>query len=271
MTASARKRSLPERLRQTTRLGQLALHVALGLALSALFPLMPVHGRRGCFRWWSRRLLRIVHVRVAVHGDLGGVPDGAPALLLSNHVSWLDVFVVRASVECRFVAKSDIRGWPVLGWLVAQQGTVFVQRARRADTARVNASLEQALARGEPMVVFPEGTTTDGTEVRAFHASLLQPVVAVGGYAVPVALRYRDSHGARSDAAAYAGDRSLWDSAKLLTAERETLAEVHFLAPLAAASAHRRVLAEAAARSVAEALALPLTDKARTAASAPAS
>jgi 1-acyl-sn-glycerol-3-phosphate acyltransferase len=240
MTASARKRSLPERLRQTTRLGQLALHVALGLALSALFPLMPVHGRRGCFRWWSRRLLRIVHVRVAVHGDLGGVPDGAPALLLSNHVSWLDVFVVRASVECRFVAKSDIRGWPVLGWLVAQQGTVFVQRARRADTARVN-------------------------------ASLLQPVVAVGGYAVPVALRYRDSHGARSDAAAYAGDRSLWDSAKLLTAERETLAEVHFLAPLAAASAHRRVLAEAAARSVAEALALPLTDKARTAASAPAS
>ncbi|MCU0868051.1 MAG: 1-acyl-sn-glycerol-3-phosphate acyltransferase [Burkholderiales bacterium] len=256
-------RSPRERLRQVVRLSQLAAHVGLGLALSASFPLQPARARRAWFRWWSKRLLRIVRVRVRVHGDLDALPSGAPALLLSNHVSWLDVFVVRASVECRFVAKSDIRDWPVLGWLVACQGTVFVQRTRRADTARVNASLASALARGEPMVVFPEGTTTDGTEVRAFHASLLQPVVAVSGYAVPVALRYRDASGARSDAAAYAGDRSLWDSAKLLTAEREVHADVHFLAPLAAAERHRRELAQAAAAAVATALGLPLTDKAR--------
>jgi 1-acyl-sn-glycerol-3-phosphate acyltransferase len=264
-------RSPRERLRQVVRLSSLAVHIALGLGLSASFPLQPARARRAWFRWWSRRLLRIVNVRVRVEGDLSALPPGAPALLLSNHVSWLDVFVVRASVECRFVAKSDIRQWPVLGWLVACQGTVFVQRTRRADTARVNASLEAALARGEPMVVFPEGTTTDGSEVRAFHASLLQPVVAVSGYAVPVALRYRDSAGGRSDAAAYAGERSLWDSAKLLAAERVVHAEVYFLPPLPATARHRRELADAAAASVATALGLPLTSKAPPAAAAAAS
>ena len=165
--------------------------------------------------------------------------------------------VIRASLECRFVAKSEIRHWPLVGWLVARQGTVFVVRARRHDTSRVNASLESALKRGERMVVFPEGTTTDGSEVKPFHGSLLQPVVATQGYAMPVAIRYLDTEGRRSDRAACAGDRSLWDSTRLITGESMTVAEIRFLAAVHAVGRHRRDLAQHCAKAVADALELP--------------
>ncbi|MCW5623393.1 MAG: 1-acyl-sn-glycerol-3-phosphate acyltransferase [Burkholderiales bacterium] len=253
-----------ERLRQFFRISGLALHIVVGLTLSgAVFPILRTAGRQACFRWWSRRLLRILRVEIHIHGDPDAIPRGQPALLLANHVSWLDVFVVRSAVECRFVAKSDIRQWPIVGWLVSKQGTVFVERARRRDTARVNASLESALLSGEKMVVFPEGTTTDGSVVKPFHASLLQPVVAVNGWAMPVALRYRYPDGRRNDQAAYTGDLSLWDSAKQIAAQRYLIADVFFLPPEQAVGQHRRDLAASTGRAVAEALSLPPPDKTR--------
>ncbi|MFO1320996.1 MAG: lysophospholipid acyltransferase family protein [Burkholderiales bacterium] len=246
------------RVRQTFRIVLLFAHLFTGLALSALaYPVIGGRGRAACFRWWSKRLLRIAGVRVVVRGSPDGIPPHEPVLVLSNHVSWLDIFVIRASLECRFVAKSEIRHWPLVGWLVARQGTVFVVRARRHDTSRVNASLESALKRGERMVVFPEGTTTDGSEVKPFHGSLLQPVVATQGYAMPVAIRYLDTEGRRSDRAAYAGDRSLWDSTRLITGESMTVAEIRFLAAVHAVGRHRRDLAQHCAKAVADALELP--------------
>jgi 1-acyl-sn-glycerol-3-phosphate acyltransferase len=202
-------------------------------------------------------MLRIVRLTVRVHGAPHALPPRAPHMLLANHVSWLDVFVLRAHVECRFVAKSEIRRWPLVGWMVSRQGTVFVQRARKRDTARVNESVEAALASGEAVVVFPEGTTTDGTEVKPFHASLLQPLVHAHGWAVPVGLRYVCEDGSRDPAPAYVAERSLWDTTLLITARPALEAELFFGEPVHAVGRHRRDLAEVTAASVASCLGLP--------------
>lgn len=210
-------------------------------------------------------MLRIVRLTVRVHGVPHALPAGAPHMLLSNHVSWLDVFVLRAHVECRFVAKSEIRRWPLVGWMVSRQGTVFVQRARKRDTARVNETVEAALESGEAVVVFPEGTTTDGSEVRPFHASLLQPLVHVHGWAVPVGLRYVREDGSRDPAPAYVTGLTLWDCTRQVTARRALAAELFFGEPVHAVGRHRRDLAEVTAASVATSLGLPLPSR-RTAA-----
>lgn len=244
--------------RQSVRIARLAVHIASGMVLSgAVFPLVGRSGRAALFGWWSRRLLRILRVRVNLRGQIPSTPRSASTIVLSNHVSWLDIFVIRASLDCRFVAKHEIRHWPVVGWLVAQQGTVFVQRARRHDTARVNAALDTALEAGERMVVFAEGTTTDGTEIQPFHASLLQPVVRSEGYALPVALRYVTAGGEVDLRAAYAGDTSLWECTLSLTDKPEVLAELNLLPAVHAVGRHRRDLAEHCSALVADALNLP--------------
>lgn len=248
---------------RNTRIALLATHVAVGLFLSgAVFPWLGERGRAACFRWWSRRILSILHVRLR-HCGMAAPVKARPLLVLSNHVSWLDIFVIRSHIECLFVAKSEIRGWPLVGWLVAKQGTVFVQRARRHDTSRVNSALETALTEGQAMAVFPEGTTTDGTEVKPFHGSLLQPLVQCGGYALPVALGYRYPDGRPNDKAAYAGDRSLWESTVLLASQPEIVAELHVLEPVHAQGKHRRDLAEFCSERIAEALNLPPPGKRR--------
>lgn len=245
-------------LRRSLRITRLASHVGVGLGLSALvFPWIGGAGRAACFRWWSRHLLRILRVRIRYSGEPGSPKIGAPVLILSNHVSWLDVFVIRSQVDCRFVAKSEIRSWPFVGWLVAQQGTVFVQRERARDTSRVNATLEDALRSGTAVTIFPEGTTTDGTEVKPFRGSLLQPLVQAEGYALPVALRYLHPDGKLNHDASYTGNRSLWESTLLLTAQHEIHAEVIFLPPMPTAGRHRREIAEHCGATVAEALRLP--------------
>jgi 1-acyl-sn-glycerol-3-phosphate acyltransferase len=249
---------------RSLRLARLGSHLLVGLGLSAIaYPLIGARGRSACFRWWSRRLLVILNVRLRRHGAAVTPAPGNPTLVVANHVSWLDVFVIRSSLDCLFVAKSEIRGWPLVGWLVARQGTVFVHRARRRDTSRVNASLGRALQAGQVMAVFAEGTTTDGTEVRPFHGSLLQPLVETAGYAQPVAVRYTHPDGRISNAAAYAGDRSLWESTLLIVSQPVIHVDLHLLPAVHAVGRHRRDLAEQCAAQVAGALSLPAPGRAR--------
>ena len=254
-------------LTRTYRITRMFLHLLTGLAASSLvFPFVGRNSRLEIFRRWSRALLEILAVRVSVHGD-APIERHGPTMLLSNHVSWLDIFVIASAVPSRFVAKSEIRRWPVVGWLIARQGTLFLERARRHDTARINNSVNDALQKGYCVAVFPEGTTTDGTEVKPFHASLLQPVVHAHGVAAPVALRYVTADGVIDNSAAYTAERTLWDSLKLIASNREVFAEIHFLPLVAATGKHRRDLAEHTARLIAEALALPAPGRKRGTAS----
>ena len=121
------------------------------------------------------------------------LPGGA--LLVCNHVSWLDIYLIYAARRVHFVSKAEVRAWPVAGWLAHKTGTLFIERGRRADTARINAEMRTLMQSGAWVAVFPEGTTSDGRGLRRFLPSLLQPAVELNCPIVPAALRYRTLEG----------------------------------------------------------------------------
>lgn len=237
-----------------TRMAGTALLLLRGLLTAAvMFPFYSDARRRRAVRNWSHTLLRVLGVRVHVHG----VPPSnaaAPAMLVANHVSWLDIFVINAVLPVRFIAKSEIRSWPAIGWLSAKAGTLFIARERRRDMARINREVAAAMLAGDVIAVFPEGVTTDGSRVLRFHSSLLQPALMAGAHVHPVALRFERGDGGLCMEAAYDGDKSLWATFLQIIAQPVINAQLWFLPPLPPDSAHRRELADAAQQLIADRL-----------------
>lgn len=236
------------------RLTRLALHLLRGLLTAALlFPFFTPVRRRSAIKRWSRDLLRILHIKLHVHGEPPPA-RAAPVMLVANHVSWLDIFAINAVRPVRFVAKSEVRKWPAIGWLSAKTGTLFIERARRRDTVRISSEIVEAMCGGDVVAVFPEGTTTDGSQVLRFHSSLLQPALQAQAQVYPVALRFERGDGSLCVEAAYDGDKSLWDSFLLMVAQPVMHAQLWFLPPLAADAEHRRTLAASAQQLIADRL-----------------
>ncbi len=231
------------RLRGAWRLTRVALHLAHGMAVMALrFPHLGAIERQARIGWFSARLLQCLDITLSVQGR----PAEGPSLLVANHVSWLDIAALHAAVpQARFVSKADIRHWPLVGWLVAGAGTLFVERASKRDALRVVHQTAEALRAGDTVAVFPEGTTGPGPELLPFHANLLQAAVATGTPVQPAVLRYHDPDHAFSPAAEFVGATTLWQSVwALATAERLSVS-VQLLEPIAAGptAADRRALA----------------------------
>jgi 1-acyl-sn-glycerol-3-phosphate acyltransferase len=243
---------LPLRVARSARM---SLHVVEGIVTTlVVFPWIGLPRRRALIGRWSHRMLRIMRVEARFHGvPVGGLPDNL--VIVANHISWLDIFVLNALKPSRFIAKAEVRRWPVVGWLSAQVGTLFVERERRRHAHSVNREAAGALARGDVVAIFPEGTTTDGTTLLPFHGSLLQPVVDAGGHVQPVVIRYRGAGGGHTDAPAYVGDTSFAESFWRVTGERRLVAELHLLLVLPARARHRRELARAAEDAIRTALA----------------
>ncbi len=236
----------PITLRRVTRISLLMLHVVWGMALAgAVFPLLNLAQRDRAIMVWSQRMLRILGVRARV-APAPSLPGGA--LLVCNHVSWLDIYLIFAAHRVHFVSKSEVRTWPVAGWLAHKTGTLFLERGRRADTVRVNTEMRTLMQGGAWVAVFPEGTTGDGRSLRRFLPSLLQPAVELNCPIVPAALRYRSLDNEFSAVPAYIDQISLWQSLKQIVSEPGLIAELHFGEPIPP-NGHRRdlaVLAEAA-------------------------
>ncbi|MGH8712936.1 MAG: lysophospholipid acyltransferase family protein [Casimicrobiaceae bacterium] len=237
------------------RLLRLAAHLGAGIATTTLvFPLLAPPRRKALIRRWSARLLAILRVEPRISGwPPGGLPHNL--LIVANHVSWLDIFVLDAVQPARFVGKSELRRWPLAGRLIADCGTLFIERGRRRDAHRINEQARAALAAGDVIAVFPEGTTTDGTALLPFHGSLLQPVIDAQGHVQPVAIRYRGSDGAHKDAPAYVGETSFLESLWRILGERSMIVCVDLAPPLAARARHRRDLARDAEAAIRQALA----------------
>ena len=130
----------------------------------------PAHRRRRWFAESCRRLLRVLDVSVEQRGQL---PDRG--ILVCNHLSYLDVLVLGALASPIFVAKKEVRGWPVFGWFARAAGTIFVDRSRRLDVGATNQRMEAALEEGALVVIFPEGTTSNGQAILPFRSALLHP------------------------------------------------------------------------------------------------
>ena len=245
---------------KTWRATRVTLHFAEGLAMTVgVFPFIDVPRKRTLIRRWSTRLLALLDIRMRVSGAIE--VDGGNVLIVCNHVSWLDIFVLNAQQPARFVAKAELARWPLVGRLIRGAGTIFIERERRRDTRRVNHHAAEALLRGDVVAVFPEGTTTDGTSLLRFHASLLQPIVESHGHVQPVALRYRDARGAHSTAPAY-GDETFASCFWRVCGERGMAVDVIASSPIAAGEKHRRELAREAEDAIRKALAESVASRA---------
>ncbi|WP_245728093.1 lysophospholipid acyltransferase family protein [Nitrosovibrio tenuis] len=245
---------------RTLRIVRLVLHVISGLIQSAIYPHLDQPAQRRMAQNWSAGLLSILCIRLRYRGVVPS-SETARAMLAANHVSWLDVYSIISVCPARFVAKSEIRGWPLLGWLSRNAGTLFIERSKRSDTARINQHIAEALMIGDRVAVFPEGTTSDGTELRHFHASLLQPAVSVAAILYPVAIRYTDVTGQISRATPYV-NISLMESLRRILGQTWIDVELIFAEPISSGGKNRRELARHAEQAIAHALSLPLPHKA---------
>ena len=132
--------------------------------------------------------------RLGVHLQVDGTPPVAgPLLLVANHISWLDIVVLHAAHHCRFVSKSDVGRWPLVGALATGAGTLYIERRSRRDAMRVVHQMVQALRDGDILAIFPEGTTGDGEALLPFHANLIQAAMSAQAPIQPVALRFVDA------------------------------------------------------------------------------
>ncbi len=176
-------------------------------------------------------------------------------MIAANHVSWLDIFLVLSVQPSRFIAKSEIRDWPIAGWIAERSGTLFIQRGRRRDTARINERVHAAFADGDCVGLFPEGTTTEGDTLLKFHTSLFEPAVANSARIHPCAIRYETEDGRLAREVAYVGETSFMESFARVIRQRRIVARIIFAAPIdTAALGTRRDVANVAYARVASLL-----------------
>nr|WP_315592657.1 lysophospholipid acyltransferase family protein [uncultured Cupriavidus sp.] len=230
------------------RKARLVVHMLRGMLFCAtVFPWASAHLRERLIRGWSRKLLAICGIEVEVQGLAPGQAAPRGAMLVSNHISWLDIYVIHAWQPVRFVAKSEIRSWPVVGWLCDKTGTIFIERARKRDAHRVLHHITEVMQQGDLVCVFPEGTTTDGSKVLPFHANLMQAPVAGKLPVQPMGLSYLDAAtGKPTLAPAYIDDLSLLQCLDAILKSPPITARLTLGPQLLAGSAGRRELAESA-------------------------
>ncbi|MEU7175598.1 lysophospholipid acyltransferase family protein [Micromonospora tulbaghiae] len=239
------------RLRRAGRLlGVLGVLLA-GTGLAVLLPLLPATRGRAALRGWALWTLRTLGVRLVVRGR---VPRGR-ALLVANHVSWLDVLAVLAVSPARMLAKREVRRWPLVGALAAAAGTVFVDRSRPHDLPATVAQVAGALRSGRSVAVFPEGTTwcgaaTDCRPSGGFRPAMFEAAVAAGAPVVPLRIGYRYA-GDPSTLPAFLGEETLWASVRRVLAARGLTVSVTLSAALhPGEGADRRSLARIAEAAI---------------------
>ncbi len=233
---------------------RVALHLIYGALLALYYPRLDHAGQRRMLKKWSGQLLSILNIRIGTDYHHQQPRAAGGCMMVANHVSWLDIFVLNAVQPAHFIAKAEVRNWPFIGWLCERSGTIFVDRALRRDAAQVNRKSAALLREGECVGIFPEGTTTDGSEVGHFHSALLQAAIDANVALCPVALRYLDAEGKPSTVPAYTGDTTLLQSLSRILRCRRLEVSLAFSPALPASGANRRMLAWMAQEAIARSL-----------------
>lgn len=244
-------------LRIAWRGTELALHLALGaFALPALSLIPAAWTLRGLrieevfVPWWFGRACAVLRLRVRRHGR----PTPLPALYAANHVSWLEVLALGSVRRLGFVAKSEVSRWPLIGPLAGAAGTLFLRRGSARAAAR---AVDQAVARlagGDSICVFPEGTSTSGSSVLPFKASLFEAAALVGCEVQPVVVSYPRPYGGLP-VAPFIGDDDFFSHLVRVLAEEEIIIELSFAPAFQGHGRHRSELTKEAWRAVSSALA----------------
>ncbi len=179
----------------------------------------------------ARRTLKVFSLTTTHEG-----PPPAAGLLVSNHLSYLDILVLVSLMPAVFVAKSEVKSWPVFGWFASLAGTLFVIRARRSDVSRMNSEIERILNSGDVLVLFPEGTSWNGSEVLPFKSSLLEPIVGSKHSLTVAHISYALADGDVANDICYWGDMTFFPHLLKLMTKKQMKARVCFAPALKSAS-----------------------------------
>lgn len=243
------------RLRGYARVARVLLVIALGLTIAGVFAGMErlkignsMARRQRWSRWFMARLTAALPFRVAISGEL----PQRPMLWVSNHVSWTDIPLLGMLAPLSFLSKAEVRTWPVAGWLALKAGTLFIRRGS-GDSKLLQKQMGNHLQQNNSLVIFPEGTTTDGTGVRTFHGRLMSSAIDSGVFLQPVAIQYsRD--GKPDPVAPFIGDDDLLSHLRRLFANEQADVHIQLLTPIATAGMERAALAHRAQLAVQHAL-----------------
>ncbi|MDP9141693.1 MAG: 1-acyl-sn-glycerol-3-phosphate acyltransferase [Pseudomonadota bacterium] len=244
-------------LRTLVRSARLLVHIVTGILVSTAVNL-DFTGRlrpEPIARFWSRRLLRILNIELIVHGQRA---RGA-TVTAANHVSWLDIPVISTGDQCQFIAKSEIRHWPVAGSLARAAGTFYLRRGKGGAKPLIEA-LVPHLSNGGSVVLFPEGTTTDGQQVLPFHARLFSAALDANAQIQPLALRYGPARDGRL-VAPFIGNDDLVRHILRLLREPALRVDMHYCTPFAASGLDRAAVALRAEQAVRQTLGLAVASR----------
>jgi len=237
------------------RVARVLLVVALGLSMAAIFTLYErlrirhsMVRRQRWSRFFMQRLSNALPFRVTVHGTL----PTQPTLWVSNHVSWTDIALLGQLAPLSFLSKAEVRTWPIAGWLALKAGTLFIRRGS-GDSQLIRRQMTQHLRGNSSLMIFPEGTTTDGRGLRTFHGRLLASAVETEIPLQPVAIRYL-RNGELDPLAPFIGEDDLLSHLMRLFSHDVGEVEIHLLTPIPSAGMERAALAFQAQEAVRKAL-----------------
>ena len=197
---------------------------------------------------WMQRLSRIIGLQVQTHS----LPMPAPVMLVANHVSWLDIIAIAGLCPARFLAKDTVRRWPLIGMLAALSGTLFIRRETASALRKTNLMLAQCLTDGQRVVIFPEGTTTDGKQMQEFKSALFEAARMADCPVQPLAISYQRDGETDLQAPYYGNDTFVTHLWRIMSLP-ETTVQLHFC-PVIADNSSRKVVARASHACISETL-----------------
>lgn len=217
-------------------------HTLLGLTIATIvLPIATESYRARLIQWWCKNLLAAFNLQVSSHGHIPAENTPLTAtMFVANHISWSDIHAINSIITLRFIAKSEIRNWPVFGYLVSRANTLFIDRSKKRDAKRTIDVAVQSLQAGDNLCLFPEGTTSDGTVLHPFKSSLIQAAIEAKASIWPVAIRYPHPDGGVNIDVAYAGETTLMQSMHKILSQQQPVVELHFLEPITAEDVARR-------------------------------
>lgn len=205
-------------------------------------------------QWWARRSLFALGIAIDPKSCVAA-ESRTSALLVSNHVSFIDILLINAIAPCDFVSKSDITHWPVIGWLATRVGTIFIERGNRRAAHRTQEVMVERLRAGRCVAIFPEGTTTAGDHLLPFHGALFQAAVDANATVRCLCISYHEVDGQPSPRPSYVGDLSMLDCVWQIVAGGRLVARATWLPEITPPHADRRHIAHHAHQLVSHALA----------------
>jgi 1-acyl-sn-glycerol-3-phosphate acyltransferase len=209
---------------------KILLHIFCVIPLCLLILIVSRKKQEGIIQYWCKKLLSIFEIKVELKGFETYLFNQKKYLIVSNHISWLDIIVIQSIRPSIFVAKSDVASWPLFGWVAYMTGTIFIERDKVSDIKRALKKIKRRLTK-HSVCIFPEGTSTNGRYILPFKSNLFQSSIDAHKSILPICLRYEDKH-RYSDKVAFIDDMSLVDSIMKIKKEKHITAVIDILQPI---------------------------------------